>query len=116
MVSMWESLEPQGCESHSLPLPPPEMPTSDLKGKKKSVCVSLSIYEQLRHGLSVFILTLAVLLTLCLGYTKYLKLWGNCSLLSGLWLSRKKFSLCGWKITGGSWNTFSEKMISESST
>lgn len=43
MVSMWESLEPQGCESNSLPLPPPEMPTSDLKGKKK-VCVYLSLY------------------------------------------------------------------------
>lgn len=42
---MWESLEPQGCESHSLPLPPPEMPTSHLKGKKKKcVCISLYIW------------------------------------------------------------------------
>ena len=121
MVSMWESLEPQGCDSHSPPLHPPEMPTSDSKVKKKKkkkkcvcVCMYIYIYEQLRHQLSVFILTLTVLLALCLGYTKYLKLWENCSLLSGMWLPGKKFSLCGWEITGGSWNTFFEKMISDS--
>ena len=93
----------------------------NLKKKKVCVCVCVCvciyiyIYEQLRNELPVFILTLTVLLTLCLGYTIYLKLWGNCSLLSGLCLSGKKFSLCGWEITRGSWNTFFEKMISESS-
>ena len=48
MVSMWESLEPQGCDSHSPPLHPPEMPTSDSKVKKKkkrkSVCVCVCVY------------------------------------------------------------------------
>lgn len=39
------------------------------------------------------------------------KICGNCSLLSGPWLSRKKFSLCGWKITGGSWNTFLKRWL-----
>ena len=42
---MWESLEPQGCESHSPPLPPAEMSTSDSKVKKKKcVCVCVCIY------------------------------------------------------------------------